>query len=67
MQVVVGAAVAGAVYAGISYFNKDKNVQESFNRFGRDVSQDATGENHQDAFALSQACDAEAAHYLLLA
>lgn len=43
MQVVVGAAVAGAVYAGISYFGKDKDVKDSFNRFGSNVESDARG------------------------
>ena len=44
VQVVVGAAVVGAVYAGLAYFNKDKDVQDSLERFGHNVKNDARGE-----------------------
>ena len=43
MQVVVGAAVVGAVYAGLAYFNKDKDVADSLDRFGSNVRSDAKG------------------------
>lgn len=42
-KVVVGAAVAGAVYAGLAYFNKDKDVVDSLDRFGSNVRRDARG------------------------
>lgn len=42
-QVVVGAAVCGAVYAGLAYFRKDQDVADSFNRFGNSVESDARG------------------------
>ncbi len=42
-QVVVGAAVVGAVYAGVAYFNKDKDVADSIDRFGSNVKSDAKG------------------------
>lgn len=43
LQVVVGAAVCGAVYAGLAYFKKDQDVGESFNKFGNNVQNDARG------------------------
>jgi len=42
-QVVVGAAVVGAVYAGVAYFQKDKDVADSIDRFGSNVKSDAKG------------------------
>ena len=43
LQVVVGAAVCGAVYAGLAYFKKDQDVGDSFSRFGNNVESDARG------------------------
>ena len=40
----MGAAVAGAVYAGLAYFNKDKDVVDSLDRFGSNVRSDARGD-----------------------
>ena len=47
LQVVVGAAVCGAVYAGLAYFKKDQDVGNSINRFGNNVENDARGTVHQ--------------------
>ena len=40
---VVGVAVAGAVYAGLAYFKKDQDVAHSLDRFGSNVKSDARG------------------------
>ncbi|KAL0032205.1 hypothetical protein WJX77_010888 [Trebouxia sp. C0004] len=42
-KVVVGAAVVGAVYAGVAYFQKDRDVADSIDRFGSNVKSDAKG------------------------
>ncbi|DBA83523.1 TPA: hypothetical protein ACH3X2_006447 [Trebouxia sp. C0005] len=46
-KVVVGAAVVGAVYAGVAYFQKDKDVADSLDRFGSNVKSDAKGFNRE--------------------
>ena len=43
LQVVVGAALIGAGYAAISYFNQDKDFADSANRAGKDIRSDARG------------------------
>ena len=45
VQVVVGAAIAGAGYAALSYFNKDKDVADSLDQFGSNVRSDARGKH----------------------
>lgn len=35
--------MVGAVYAGVAYFQKDKDVADSLDRFGSNVKSDAKG------------------------
>ena len=41
----MGAAIAGAGYAALSYFNKDKDVADSLDQFGSNVRSDARGKH----------------------
>lgn len=52
LQVVVGAAVCGAVYAGLAYFKKDQDVGDSFHRFGNNVENDARGTSRKSPHEL---------------